>query len=258
MAASDRRESLSVIVPALNEEGPIKSVAESILVQVDAFFSDYEIILIDDGSTDRTGQIMDELADSHPRIRVLHNRPNCGLGACFQRGVAEARCSHVMMLCGDGGLPATSLPAIFGKVGMADIVAPYMLNLSEIKTPLRYAVSRVYTTLLNTIFGLQLRYFNGLPVHRLDLLRDIEITSSGFAVQGEVLVKLIQAGHSYVEVGVEGAAGKARSSAFRPSNVLSVAGTLGRMLWSVSRSVRRAPAHSAAEAIGDPPAAARS
>jgi glycosyltransferase involved in cell wall biosynthesis len=52
-----------------------------------------------------------------PNMRVLHNRPNIGLGASYQRGVAEARHDYVMMLCGDGGLPASSLPPIIEKIG---------------------------------------------------------------------------------------------------------------------------------------------
>src|SRR4051812_46432882 len=107
---ASRGKTISLIVPALNEEGVVGKVVESILKQTSEHFSDYEVILVDDGSTDRTGSIMDRFAERNPRVRVLHNERNIGLGASFRRGLRSARLQYVMLLCGDGGLPAHSLP----------------------------------------------------------------------------------------------------------------------------------------------------
>ena len=226
---------VSFIVPALNEEAIIESVVTAILKVVEGRFSDYEILLVDDGSTDATGFIMDRLAASHQKLRVLRNGRNIGLGASYQRGVKEARFDYVMLLCGDGGMPAKSLPAIFDQIGKADIVIPYILNLKQIKTPLRYFLSRTYSGLLNVFFGFSLRYYNGLPVHRRDLLQSIRISSKGFGFQGEILVKLLKCGCSYIEVGVLGAEETRRSFALRPKNVLSVAGTFMHLLYEIVR-----------------------
>ena len=165
---------------ALNKERIVEAVTRDIWAVVDARIAHYEIILVNDGSTDKTGAIIDGLARELAHVRVLHNNPNIGLGASYQRGVAEAKCDYIMMLCGDGGLPASSLPPIIAKIGTADIVVPFMLNLRQLKTPMRYVVSRSYTWSLNTLFGYRLNYYNGLPVHRRVLLERIEITSSGF------------------------------------------------------------------------------
>jgi glycosyltransferase involved in cell wall biosynthesis len=195
----------------------------------------FEIILIDDGSRDQTGQIMDRLASELPHMRVIHNPTNLGLGAAYQRGVREAKLDHVMMLCGDGGLPAASLPPIIEKIGTADIVVPYMTNLAEIKTPMRYLISRTYTNLLNLLSGHRLHYYNGLPVHRRALLEQITITSSGFGFQGEILVKLLKSGCSYVQVGVLGAETTNKTSIFRVRNVFSVTATLLKLLFELIR-----------------------
>ncbi len=224
---------ISLIVPALNEEAIIESTIREIVAQLEGRFADQEIILVDDGSTDSTGEIMDRLAYEYGSIRVLHNPTNCGLGASYRRAVEEARFEYVMMLCGDGGLPADSLPPIFDAVGTADIVVPYMINLREIKTPSRYALSRIYTTLLNILFRQKLRYYNGLPVHRLDLLRQIVIASSGFGFQGEILIKLLKAGCSYVEVGVLGAEKTNRSKAVSLRNFANVSKTLTLLIWEI-------------------------
>jgi glycosyltransferase involved in cell wall biosynthesis len=226
---------ISFVVPALNEEKVVESVVTQILGVVEGRFSDYEIILIDDGSTDATAAIMDRLAENNSKMQVLRNKGNIGLGASYQRGLQEARFDYLMLLCGDGGLPASGLPPIFEQIGNADIVIPYMLNMRGLKTPFRYFLSRTYTNLLNTLFGFRLRYYNGLPVHRTALLRSIHITSEGFGFQGEILVKLLKSGCTYVEVGTLGAEETRRSFALRPQNVLSVTRTLLHLILEIVR-----------------------
>src|SRR3974390_204885 len=187
-------QTVSFVVPALNEEKVVERVVREIHENVDRNVGTYEIILIDDGSTDRTAQIMDSLSRELSNVRALHNNPNIGLGASYQRGVNEAKYDYVRMLCGDGGLPASSLPPIIEKIGTADIVIPYMTNLKSIKTPIRYLISRCYTRLLNLLSGHKLNYYNGLPVHQRSLLNNTVMTSSGFGFQGGFLVKLLRAG----------------------------------------------------------------
>ncbi len=226
---------ISFIVPALNEETVVKAVIEQILDRVRGQFRDYEVILVNDGSTDATGRIMDELAAAHEKIRVIHHVRNLGFGNSYQRGLKEAKFDYVILLCGDGGLPAASLPPIFEKIGSADIVVPWMVNLRDIKTRGRYLLSHVYTGLVNRLFGLNLHYYNGLPVHRRDLLQKISITSGGFGFQAEVLVKLIKSGATYVEVGVHGAEETNESDALRLRNWLSVGHTVYHLLQEIWR-----------------------
>jgi glycosyltransferase involved in cell wall biosynthesis len=229
------KQTLSLIVPALNEESVVGDVLAAIYEQAERHFLDFELIAIDDGSTDATGRIMEEFAAPRPKARVLHNRPNIGLGASFRRGLEQARFQYVMLLCGDGGLPARSLPAIFDRIGTADLVLPYMSNLRKIKSPARYLISRTYTQLLNMLFGYRIRYYNGLPVYRRSLVRAVNITSDGFGFQGEIVVKLLKSGCTYVEVGVEGAEEKHRSVALKPKSVFSVGRTLSHLVWEIAR-----------------------
>jgi len=234
----DNAPAISLIVPAWNEERVLKSVVHQILKVVDSRFLEYEILLVNDGSSDATGAIMEALGRESARIRVFHNERNMGLGSSYMRGVAAARYEYVMMLCGDGGIPAKSLPPIFDAIGTADIVVPYVTNLRRIKSRGRFLISRTYTVLLNRVFGLRLKYYNGLPVHRLELVKALEVKSEGFGVQGEILVKLIKLGYSYVEIGVKGAEKSRRSSALKLKNVTSVTKTLVSLPWQVHRLTR--------------------
>jgi dolichol-phosphate mannosyltransferase len=227
--------SISIVIPALNEEVVVEGVVRDIAKQVAASFADYEIILIDDGSTDATGDIMDRLAAELPNVRSIRNPGNIGLGSSYQRGLAEARKNYLMMLCGDGGMPAASLPPIFAAVGSADIVAPYVTNLKQIKSSVRYFTSRTYTNLLNILFGQKIKYYNGLPVHRVDLLRQLRINSSGFGFQGEILTKLLRSGCSMTEVGVLGAEMTKNSSAVSLKGMINIAKVLTLLVWEVRR-----------------------
>lgn len=226
---------ISFIVPALNEEAVIAGTISDLLAAARGRFDEFEVILIDDGSADGTGRIMDSLAATHQCLSVLHNEANQGLGAAYRRGVDAVRFEYVMMVCGDGSLPAPSLAAIFGAIGQADIVVPYHPNLKQIKTPLRFSISRCYTLLLNLLFGQKLHYYNGLSIHRTDLLRQIDLTSNGFAFQSEILTKLLKAGCSYVEVGVPTIDLTDNSSALKLRNIIDVMKTMMVLIYSVMK-----------------------
>lgn len=228
-------KSISIIIAALNEERVISKVLLEIYSVVKFRFNLCEFIIINDGSADETGRMIDKFCTNNAGCFPIHNQTNIGLGACFKLGVQRAQYEYVMLLCGDGGLPALSLPAIFDKVGSADLVIPYMENLRRIKTPARYLLSRTYSNLLNLLFGFRLKYYNGLPVYRRSLLQAISINSEGFGFQGEILVKLLKSGCTYVQVGVDGAEETGKSSALRLKNVVSVGGTLVRLIVEILR-----------------------
>jgi len=231
------KDSISVIVTALNEEPSIASVVIGTLAQVRRRFDDYQLVLVDDGSTDRTGEIMDQMASENGHVEVVHNPTNLGWGMAYRAGLARARCEYVMVLCGDGGLPPESLPAIFEKVGTADSIVPYMENLREIKTLPRYLLSRAYTRTLNLLFGLDLRYYNGLAVHRRRHVQSLELRSTGFAFQAEILIKLIRGGAKYVEAGVLGGVGAPSAVALRPRNLANSARAILTLLSSARKVV---------------------
>lgn len=237
--ASSMKSSLSFVVPALNEEEVIADTVRELVDVATESCSDFEIILVNDGSTDRTGSIMESLAAEDSRLRVHHNAANGGLGNAYRIGVELARNEYLMLICGDGGFPGESITLALSRVGEADIVIPVITNLRDIKTPFRYRLSSLYTALLNTLAGLDIGYFNGLPIHRTELLRSLDIRSDGFGFQGEILIKLIKAGHSYVQVPVRGAEKTQKSVAMRVSNWISVGRTLTILLREIARSSPR-------------------
>ena len=216
--------SISVIIPAYNEEGNLKGTVDVVVAAVTGRFSDYEILIFDDGSQDGTGPLADKLAasDATGRIKVIHNGVNRGFGYNFRRGVELATEDYIGMIPGDNEIAEDSVAAILDAAGKAEIVAAYTVNVG-VRPLMRRIVSKTFTTLMNLLFGLRLRYFNGPTVYRRELIQSIPITTSGFAFTASIMVRLIRSGHSYVEVGMHL---KPRdyggSKAFAPSNIVSV------------------------------------
>jgi glycosyltransferase involved in cell wall biosynthesis len=192
-------------------------------------FADVEVIVIDDGSTDGTGAIADDLAGRDARIRVVHHDRPRNLGYAYKAGVALARFEYVIMFPGDNEGSDEQLDAVLSRAGTADVVVNYISN-PEVRPWSRRVVSRAFVALVNTLFGLRLRYYNGTVLHRTALVRAIEIRTDSFAYQAEALVKLLRAGRSFVEVATPispRAAG--RTKAFKLKNTIEVGRTLLRL-----------------------------
>jgi len=217
------------VVPCFNEEENVGATVGSIRDAVRER-DDYEIILVNDASTDRTLEQMQALAAADPRIRVLDNPTNLGFGGSYKRGASVATATYVMMLPGDDGFPGHSIAEILGHAGKADIIIPVVTNRGA-RHWFRAFASRGFTTLLNWAFWLNVGYYNGAVLQRNELLRTIEITTNSFAYQAEALVKLIARGatykHCYVSI-QERAAG--RSSALSLKNQIAVWRTILHLL----------------------------
>ena len=119
---------LTLVVPALNEELHIRTTIEEARGSLTGLIDDYEIIVFNDGSTDGTGRIAEELAASDDRVRVVHHAEPLGLGYVYKAGVRAAEKSNVLLVPGDNELRADSLTEICGAIGRADMVLTYALN----------------------------------------------------------------------------------------------------------------------------------
>jgi NAD(P)-dependent dehydrogenase (short-subunit alcohol dehydrogenase family) len=225
-AIPNRQRSASVFIPALNEEENLEPTVARLIEALTVTIEDYEIIVVDDGSSDGTGAVADNLAAENSTVRVLHNSRNMGLGYCFTQGYREARKDFFVYIPGDNTWPYRSFVELFGNLGRADVITSYAIN-PDVRPFGRRVISRLYTQVLNLLFGRHLRYFNGLTIYPVDFLRRDPATTFGFGFQAETLLKALNLGLSYIEVGLpidERAAG--RSKAVSLANILSVLTTL--------------------------------
>ena len=227
------KPTLSVIIPALNEETNIADAVAEVLKAVASRVGDYELLLFNDGSRDRTGAIMDELAAANPRIRVTHNPQSHNLGGVYKQGLALARLDYLTWVPGDNENPSAALLPVLDAIGRADIVLPYPRNM-HVRPFSRRIISRTYTLLMNVLFLHWLPYYNGTSVYRTADLRSITLRTSSFAFQAEILVKLLRQHKRYCAVGIEIQARQGRASrAFRWRNVVTTLKAVSSLMIEV-------------------------
>ncbi|MBI2144010.1 glycosyltransferase family 2 protein [Candidatus Woesearchaeota archaeon] len=234
-----KKTSVSIIVAAYNEEKNLGEAVTTIDDTLKSAVTDYELIIIDDCSKDRTGAIAEEFAQKNPRIRAAHFKKNRGLGAVYEEGLRLATKEYVMLLPGDNGIHQTSIAQMLEKAGDADIVMSYTQNQKD-RPIMRRLVSRLFTTALNALFGLNLRYYNGMVLYKLSLARQAKITTSSFAFQAEILVHLLRKNSSYIEVPMialqenEGPT----TNIFRIKNMIGVCATMAKLFFRTHFSQR--------------------
>lgn len=225
------KNSISIIVPALNEEKNLEAAVTTILTTVEKIFDEYEIIIFNDGSTDKTGEIADTLTDGNKNIRVFHNKTSQCLGGVYKQGRKIAKMTYLMLVNGKNDIATESLDKIFALREKYDMVIPYTLNFKE-RPVIRVFFSKSFVGLLNTIFCLNLKYFNHYVLHRKELINSIDIKTDSYAFQAEALIKLIKSGYTYTEVGVTDKFEKGiKTKAFRINNIREVFLFFLRMIY---------------------------
>lgn len=195
--------SISVIILALNEAGNIKKTIDTVTDLLSKQgFSDYELLFLDGGSTDGTQQIVAHLADSDNHLKMISSPSKRGLGQGFRLGVGAASKEYVGWFPGDNETLPETIKNIFEQVARNkyDAILPYTVN-PWVRSVPRRILSVTYTSVFNTLFGLNLKYFNGPCFFRRKILSTIVMSSDSPSYMAEILVQLIKnRGISYMEV----------------------------------------------------------
>jgi glycosyltransferase involved in cell wall biosynthesis len=238
------RRSLSIVVPAYCEAENILETIENVTRALEPLSIAHEILVVDDGSTDGTGDLVESHLHRFPTVRLLVNERNMGFGWTYRRGVEAATLDHIVMVHGDNAWGHETLHELFSHVGEADIVIGYTRRMWQSRTWTRTAISKTFTLLVNLITRRRLRYYNGLQIHKAAVLKSLRIESSGYGFQAEVLVKALRLTETYREVPMDLIERKqGESKAFRARNVIDVARTL-RLLcvleWTSPRQAHSA------------------
>lgn len=220
------------MVPAYNEEKNIRLAVENTVLVLNKLSLDHEIIIFNDYSLDNTGKIADEIALSNPYIKVVHNEKNMGLGYSYKTGIELATKKYYTMVTGENDALPESIEKLLVAIGSADIIIPYNEN-TEIRSVFRRGLSAGFTAVINFFFGLNVKYYLGPVVHRIDLLRSVNISTHSFAYQAEILVKLLKRGYSYNEVSVVNRKPTRKSSIFRFKNVIGICKSVIKLFYDI-------------------------
>jgi len=229
-------ESLSVVVMAYNE-------AENLPDQVEATIrwlgracpEGGQVVVVDDGSTDGTGEQADRLAAEHPEVTVVHHPRNLGMGRAIWSGYLAARGEWVTQLPGDGQVPPEALDALLARRGEADLVLSTYRDRGD--GPLRRVVTLGFQATAWVLLGNRCR-FTGTMLFRRRLLQGVTPRSDSFLVNVELPLRWMRQGVRPVFVTLDPPRPRVhgRSKVLTPGRLRRVV----REMWRLRRELRDA------------------
>src|SRR5205814_1684539 len=197
-----RPAGLSVFFPAYNDSGTIASMVIRAVQCASELTSDYEIIVVNDGSVDSTPQIVDELARTYPQVRVVHHPKNRGYGGALQTGFRTATKSFIFYTDGDTQYDPAELALLWERMTpAADLVNGYKISRSD---PVhRVVLGRVYHHIVSLMFGLAVRDVDcDFRLMRRAIFERINLEKNSGVICLEMMKKIQDAGFRIVEVPV--------------------------------------------------------
>ena len=229
---------LSILIPCLNEELNVQGALTTVCAAAKDVGCSYEVLVMDDGSTDATFQKACEFRDQHPDlpIRVHRNPRNRGFGGCFYDGASLTSGKYYRICCGDNVEPVATLKKIFGSMGKADIIAPYHPSVPD-RSMGRKLLSSTYTVLVNTLSGYHLKYYNGCALVRREDVLKCKSRSDGFGFQANMITQMLDGGATILEFPVDSTERQTGSS--KALTLKSQVQTAKVLIGILSRRVQR-------------------
>ncbi len=198
--------SISAFFPAYNDGGTIASMVVSTLMTLRDCAEDYEVIVVNDGSADYTGELLDELARIHaPFVRIVHHPRNRGYGAALRSGFAAARKDWIFYTDGDAQYDPRELrllvEACQARDGAVDVVNGYKISRHD--PWYRLLIGRIYHHFVKAMFDFRLRDVDcDFRLIRRAVFETISLRSDSGTICLELVKKLQDAGYRFAEVPV--------------------------------------------------------
>ena len=183
-------ESLCVIIPCLNEEPVIRRTVEEVLEHADALPMSLEVLVIDDGSSDGTRAVMQQLCQEYPSCRMIAHDTNRGVGRCIIEAYETIEDgTWVTVFPGDSEFVfAESIDNLLAARHGHDVVLGYLYN-SVVRKLGRRVASTAFLKLTKTLYGFRWRALNGMKLYRVEAFKGIHTLSGGHAYVAELLAK---------------------------------------------------------------------
>ena len=197
-----RSPGLSMFFPAYNDGGTIASLVILAVQVASKLTPDYEVIVVNDGSTDSTRDILDDLVRRYPNVRAIHHPRNRGYGAALRTGFAAATKDLIAYTDGDAQYDPAELPALWNRLTPdADMVNGYKISRSD---PLhRIIIGRVYHHTVRFLFRLRVRDVDcDFRLMRRDIFDRVKLEKDTGVICLEMMRKIQDAGFRVVEVPV--------------------------------------------------------
>ncbi|PIQ70317.1 glycosyltransferase family 2 protein [Candidatus Shapirobacteria bacterium CG03_land_8_20_14_0_80_40_19] len=199
----NKLKELSVFFPAYNEEANLENTVEKAIPVLEDVAEKYELIIVDDGSKDKTGEVAKRLAEKYSFIQVITHNPNQGYGAALRSGFYNSRLEWIVTVDSDGQFDFSEVDKLIERSKKADVVVGYRLNRQD--SMIRKIFGWGWTLLANLLLGIKVRdvdcafkLVNRKVIERIPKLQ----SQRGGMISPELLGKARKAGFKVAEVGV--------------------------------------------------------
>jgi glycosyltransferase involved in cell wall biosynthesis len=195
------QKSISVFFPCYNEQDNIERLTEQALDVLQKLGLDFEIIIVNDGSSDNTAAVAEKIARRNNKVRLVNHERNSGYGAALQSGFKAATKELVFFTDGDGQFDLGELPPLLPLMEQYDIVCCYRLNRQD--NLVRKINGWCWTRLVCLLFGLNVRDVDcAFKLFKRDIFDNIRLSSAGALISTEILARAAGKGYRITEKGV--------------------------------------------------------
>ena len=194
-------KSLSAFFPAHNEEGNVERMCNALKMVLRNVAEDFEIIIVNDGSNDKTGEIADRLAAQDEKIRVVHHERNMGYGAAVRSGISACKKEYVFFTDGDNQFDVSQLSLFVPLISQYDGVIGFRLNRQD--SFVRKTNAWAWNRLVQWMFGLRAKDIDcAFKLFHRKVFEKVQLESSGAMISTEMLVKMKRNKYRLHEIGV--------------------------------------------------------
>lgn len=195
-------DGLTLFFPVYNDARTVRRITEKAVAFVESHATEGEVIIIDDGSPDRSGEIADELAAEHPCVRVIHHETNLGYGQALLTGFEAAKYEWIAFTDGDDEYDVSDFARLLALRDRYDLIITF--RYVKLYSTTRVFVSWVYNRLVRAVFRTPYRDIStGLRVVRRSLVRSLELQSTSPFIGAELALKAMLGGYPVGEVGIQ-------------------------------------------------------
>lgn len=193
--------SLSIFFPCYNEAENVRAMMEQAVKVGESYGVDYEVIVVDDGSTDASADIVQRALEKNPRIHLVRHEKNLGYGAALRAGIRSATKDLVFLTDGDNQFHLADIDKLLAKIDSCDAVVGYRQNRRD--RSYRRLNGFLWTRASRLLFGLSVRDIDcAFKLFRRKWLDGLELKSNHLLIHAEILARLKRKGARIQEIGV--------------------------------------------------------
>jgi len=199
---SSNKPNISIFFPVYKDESTINIVTQKAISICTELANEFEIIIVDDCSPDRSGEIADQLAITYPFIKVVHHKTNLGYGAAVKTGLTTAKYEWICLTDGDDEYDLFDLRKLIKFKDAYDLIITFRYK--KIYSNKRIFISAIYNKLLRILFRTNYRDIStGLRLVKKELIEDLKLITNSPFIGAEITIKSMLKGYRVGEVGIQ-------------------------------------------------------